>query len=107
MFIPVPVVARGVAELAPGEMRTVQLGDRAILLVNLEGTFHALDDTCTHEECSLGDGYLDGGIVECPCHGAAFDVCTGAALTLPATMPVRVYPVRVTSTTDLEIDLPS
>jgi len=107
MFILVPVIAHGAAELTPGEMRTVYLGDRAVLLVNLEGTFHALDDTCTHGECSLGEGYLDGAIVACPCHGATFDVCTGAALTLPATVPVCVYPVRVTSATDLQIDLPS
>ncbi len=106
-MVPVSVIAHGAAELDPGEMRTVHLGDRAVLLVNLEGTFYALDDTCTHGECSLGEGYLDGDIVECPCHGATCDVCTGAALTLPATVPVCVYLVRVTSATDLEIDLPS
>ncbi len=109
MFVSVPVVARGgAANLAPGEMRTIHLADRALLLVNLEGTYHVVDDTCTHEGCSLGEGYLDDvdGVVECPCHGACFDVRTGAALSLPATVPLRVYPVRATPSGDLEIDLP-
>ena len=107
MFVSVPVVARGgAAGLAPGEMRTIHLADRALLLVNLEGTCHVVDDTCTHEDCSLGEGYLDDGVVECPCHGASFDVRSGAALSLPATEPLRVYPVRATPTGDLEIDLP-
>lgn len=107
MFVPVPVVAHTAAGLPPGEMRTVHIGDRDVLLVNLGGTYHALDDTCTHEDCSLGKGYLEDEVVVCPCHGATFDARTGAALTLPATVPLHVYAVRATPTGDLEIDLPS
>ena len=109
MFVPVPVVAPdGAVRLASGEMRTIQFGERPVLLVNLEGAYHAVDDTCTHEECSLGEGYLDAedGAVECPCHGATFDVRTGAVLSLPATAPLRVYQVRAKPDGHLEIDLP-
>ena len=109
MLVSVPVVAPGGAtSLSPGEMRTIHLADRALLLVNLEGTCHVVDDTCTHEDCSLGEGYLDegNGVVECPCHGASFDVYTGAALSLPATEPLRVYPVRATPSGELEIGMP-
>lgn len=105
MFVPVPVVARGGAALAPGEMRTIHVEGRPLLLINLEGTYHVVDDTCTHEDCSLGEGYLDDDAVECPCHGARFDVRTGAVLSLPATEPLRVYHVLATAGGDLEIDL--
>lgn len=86
-------------------MRTIHAGDRALLLVNLDGVLYAVDDTCTHEECSLGEGYLEDDIVECPCHGATFNVRTGAALTLPATRPLRTYPVRPAKGGAVRIDL--
>lgn len=105
MLVPIPVIVRRDLHLAPGEMQTIQIGDRALLLVNLDGTYHVVDDTCTHEECSLGEGYLDDGVVECPCHGASFDVRTGAALSLPATEPLHVYPVHATPSGEMEIDL--
>jgi 3-phenylpropionate/trans-cinnamate dioxygenase ferredoxin subunit len=87
-------------------MRTVTLAGQAVLLANLDGTFYAVDDTCSHEECSLGEGYLEDGAVECPCHGATFDVRTGEVLALPATRPIRAYPVRPVAGTAVEIDLP-
>ena len=56
---------------------------------------YAFDDTCTHEECSLATGYLTGTTIACECHGAEFDVRTGAVLAPPAPAPVRVYRTRV------------
>ena len=44
------------------------------------GGWVAFDDTCTHEECSLADGELDGGVVVCPCHASEFDLRTGDVL---------------------------
>ena len=107
MFIPLPMVVRGAAALPGGEMRALRVGDREVLLVHLGDAFYAVDDTCTHGSCSLGDGWLEDGVVECPCHGATFDVRTGAVLTLPATKSLRVYPVRTTPDGDLEIDVPN
>jgi 3-phenylpropionate/trans-cinnamate dioxygenase ferredoxin subunit len=105
MFIPLPIVIRGATDLPPGEMRTIRTGDREVLVAHLGDGYHAVDDTCTHDRCSLGEGWLEDDTVECPCHGATFDVRTGAALTLPATRPLRVYPVQVRPDGALEIDV--
>ena len=83
------------SDLASGESRCVRIGDEAIALFNCDGTYYATDDTCTHEEASLSDGWLDGTEISCPLHGAVFDVTTGAVLCLPAIRPLRTYPVRV------------
>jgi len=66
---------------------------------NADGAFYATDDTCTHAESSLADGYLEDGVVECILHLATFCVRTGAALSAPATEPLATYPVRVTDDT--------
>ncbi len=60
-----------------------------------DGTFYAIDDTCTHEEASLAEGWVEDGEIECPLHSARFCLKTGAAMCLPATQPVRTYPVEV------------
>ena len=61
------------------------------------GELYAIEDRCTHDDGPLCEGEFDAetGVVVCPRHGANFDIRTGDALTLPATQPVRVYPVRV------------
>lgn len=61
----------------------------------IDGTVHVIDDRCSHAEASLADGEVFDNEVECPKHGAAFDVTTGAALTLPATKPVRSHDAAV------------
>lgn len=66
-----------------------------VALFHLKGEFYAIDDICTHEEASLSDGAIDGDTVECPWHGALFNIKTGAALTMPAVTPVRTYAVKV------------
>ena len=85
------------AELLPGEKKTVWHGDTPILVVNLDGDYYAVEDQCTHEDFELSAGPVDEatGQIECVFHGAKFDLRTGAALNLPATAPVRTYPVRV------------
>ncbi|MBV7281271.1 bifunctional 3-phenylpropionate/cinnamic acid dioxygenase ferredoxin subunit [Corynebacterium sp. TAE3-ERU30] len=57
--------------------------------------FYCIDDTCTHEDASLAEGWVEGCEVECPVHVAAFCLKTGDALTPPASAPVRTYPVRL------------
>lgn len=77
-------VPLGRADLAPGTMRGHQLGpERFVLLVNLGGRYHAIDDWCNHAGCLLSNGRLVGDAVECPCHGARFGVADGALRTLP------------------------
>lgn len=66
-----------------------------VLLCNVAGAFYAIEDTCTHDGGELDQGELEGTRIMCPRHGAYFDVTTGAALTLPAVVPVRTFPVLV------------
>jgi 3-phenylpropionate/trans-cinnamate dioxygenase ferredoxin subunit len=87
-------VARA-TEIEPGEMRQVRVGRKRIAIINVEGEFFAIDDTCTHEEASLSEGDLFGDIVECPLHGAAFNVRTGEVEAFPAVVPVETYQVRI------------
>ena len=75
-----------------------------IALANVGGTVYAIDDTCTHQTCSLGDGRLEGSVVRCACHGSRFDVTTGAVVEGPAEEPVRSYPTTVVGE-EIRVDL--
>jgi nitrite reductase/ring-hydroxylating ferredoxin subunit len=83
----------GKSELAPGAVKRIE--DPAIAVFNAEGTFFAISDICTHAEASLSEGQVDGETVECPLHGACFDLRTGEALTPPAIEPVQTFRVVV------------
>ncbi len=78
-----------------GEARVFAVDGKHIALCNVDGTLYAIDDVCTHDGGPLGEGFLEGDQIECPRHGARFDVKTGKALTLPAVMPVNSYPVQL------------
>jgi 3-phenylpropionate/trans-cinnamate dioxygenase ferredoxin subunit len=82
-------------ELSPGQMKLIEIGDDRILLVNLEGEYHAMDEICSHAFAALSEGDLTGEEVECPLHGSAFNVKTGEALSPPADEALTVYSVRV------------
>jgi len=92
-FIDIEIGKAG--ELRPGAMKRVDVGERRILLANVDGRFYAADDTCTHEEASLSSGFLKGALVKCPLHGSRFNVCTGEVQDEPAEENLRTYPVRV------------
>lgn len=85
--------------LLPGETTSVfdAVTDAAILVCNLDGTFYALEDRCSHEDFELSAGPLDAehGVLTCVLHGAEFDVRSGRALCGPAYVPVATFPVRV------------
>jgi nitrite reductase/ring-hydroxylating ferredoxin subunit len=83
------------SDLVPGEMMQVRIGRQRIGLYNVDGEFFATDDTCSHEEASLTEGFLFDDIVECPLHGAAFCVRTGEVEAFPAVVGVDTYPVRI------------
>jgi 3-phenylpropionate/trans-cinnamate dioxygenase ferredoxin subunit len=86
-----------VEELPPGHVKVVHADTVSIGVYNLEGSYFALEDRCSHDDGPLceGDWDPDEGVVVCPRHGANFDIRTGDALTLPAVTPVAVYPVQV------------
>jgi 3-phenylpropionate/trans-cinnamate dioxygenase ferredoxin component len=79
------------SELPAGKVKRIE--DPAIAVFNVAGTFFAISDVCTHAEASLSEGQVDGETVECPLHGACFDLRTGEALTPPAVEPVQTFPV--------------
>jgi 3-phenylpropionate/trans-cinnamate dioxygenase ferredoxin subunit len=84
-----------VSDITPGSTRRVEVDGDAVLLCNVDGRLYAIEDVCTHDGGELDQGELEGDRIMCPRHGAYFDVTTGAALTLPAVMPVRTYAVRL------------
>ncbi len=90
-----PVKVADCSELAPGEKKLVEVAGRAIALFNVEGTLYAIDDICTHDGGPLADGILTGCEIECPRHGARFDVRTGKPLCMPAIEPVTSHQVVV------------
>ena len=83
------------SEIAPGTTKRVKVKKTEVLLCNVDGEIFAIEDVCTHDGGELDQGQLDGCKIMCPRHGAMFDVKTGAALTLPAIVPVPTYEVRV------------
>jgi 3-phenylpropionate/trans-cinnamate dioxygenase ferredoxin component len=89
------VKVAGRAELPPGSRKLLEIDGRAIALFNIDGAFYAIDDVCTHDGGPLADGELIGCEIQCPRHGARFDIRTGRALCMPAVEPVDVYAVEL------------
>ena len=92
------------ADLAPGEAKCVEVAGKKIALFNLEGSFHAIDDTCTHRGGPLSEGEVSGEEVTCPWHGAVYNIKTGRVLGPPAPRGVASYPVRVQGA-DVEVEV--
>jgi len=84
-----------VSEIPAGTTKTITVDDVPVLLCNVDGTIYAVEDVCTHDGGELDQGRLDGACVECPRHGARFDVRTGAVMALPAVIPLPTFAVRV------------
>lgn len=84
-----------VASIPPGDFAQVEIDDALVAVFNVDGTFYAIDDVCTHDGGGLAGGAVEGDVVICPRHGARFCMRTGAALTPPAYEPVRTYETRI------------
>ncbi len=82
-------------ELPPGTMKGIEVEGRRVLVVNLDGTIHAWDGTCTHEEADLSTGFLLGDRVTCPLHLSQFDLTSGEAVNPPAEKPLKRYNVKM------------
>ena len=82
-------------DVPDGQMLAVEVEGDAVCLYNLNGTIYATQNVCTDEEASLAEGYLVGDCVECPLHQALFHIPTRKATSPPATVDLRVYPVKV------------
>ncbi len=82
-------------DLKPNQMKAVEANGKKILLVNLNGTYYAIGNKCTHRGCMLSSGSLKGDTVQCGCHGAIFDAKTGNVVKGPAKEPEPKYEVKV------------
>ena len=82
-------------EIEEGKVKVVRVGDAPIGLTKVEGEFFAFADVCTHDDGPVAEGELDEYIIECPRHGAKFDIRSGKVKQLPAVMPIPVYAVKV------------
>ena len=89
----VRVAAEG--EIPEGGVRIVQSGSLFLGVYLIDGTYYAIEDRCSHDDGPLCEGDREGFEIECPRHGAHFDLRSGKALTLPATEDVDTYPVVV------------
>lgn len=78
-----------------GGSTCIEMDEFRLAVFNVDGKIHVIDDRCTHAEASLSEGEVFDGEVECPRHGAVFDLATGQVRSLPATRPVVVYPVAI------------
>lgn len=95
----------GLEEVLDGYgLRCDVAGAPALAVFNAGGNIHVIDDKCSHGDASLSDGWVEGEEIECPFHAARFCLRTGAALTMPADVPVRVWRSRVVDG-QVEVDL--
>jgi 3-phenylpropionate/trans-cinnamate dioxygenase ferredoxin component len=101
-----PLTLGSISAVPQSGLTKFDAGGNEIAVANVEGTFYALSDICTHRGCSLSEGELDGTTLECICHGSRFDLATGDVVQGPAERPVQVYPVRVQGDA-LVVDVPS
>ena len=89
------VAVCGEQQLAEGEFQVVWDGDTSIAVYRTAEGWFAVEDVCTHDGAELAGGPVQGCVVECPRHGARFDLRTGEALCAPAYTPIAVFPIRL------------
>lgn len=82
-------------DIASGERLFFSVGDESLVLLNIEGTYYAIADKCSHDDGPLGDGEIDKCEIICPRHGARFDITNGQAKKMPAMEDIPAYPVRI------------
>ncbi len=87
------VTVGSASALNTGEMQAFDVNDLTIAIANVGGSFFAFDNLCTHQQCPLVKGELEGTTITCACHGSQFDVTSGAVLRGPAQEPVESYQV--------------
>ena len=90
-------VVAELSDVPPGAAKRVYNGADAIALFNVDGTFYAVSDRCTHGRASLSEGSVDGGgcILQCPWHGGQYDLATGEPAGGPVRVGIKTYRVKV------------
>lgn len=82
-------------ELAPGQMKRIEVGGRRLLLANADGRHYVVDEMCSHEDYSLYLGCIQDGRIKCSLHGSYFDLASGKPAADPADEPIATYPTAV------------
>ena len=82
-------------ELGNGDRLIVDIDGDPIAVFNIAGDYYAIMDICSHDDGPVAEGPLEEYEIECPRHGAHFDVRTGEVLSLPAVVDIPAYPVRL------------
>ena len=82
------------ADIKPGQGIVTEANGKALAVFNVDGTIHAINNTCCHREGPLGEGELEGNIVTCPWHGWRYNVTTGACINNPSAK-VEAYQVKI------------
>jgi 3-phenylpropionate/trans-cinnamate dioxygenase ferredoxin subunit len=100
-FVPVA----STAEVGPGQRLLLDVGDLSLAVFNIAGQYFAIADVCTHDDGPLGEGEVEGEVIECPRHGGRFELRSGKAIQLPAVEDIPAYPVRVVDD-QIEVGLP-
>ena len=101
------IKAGTVQELKSGTPKIIDAGNTRIAIFKIEGAdagIYAIEDVCTHDDGPVAEGTVEGSTIECPRHGARFDIRTGAVLCMPAVTPIRTFPVRVNGQ-DVEVEV--
>lgn len=83
------------ADIPDDAAKPVRAGGVQIALCRYQGEIYAFEDVCTHEYASLSQGCIEGDEIECPLHGARFEITNGRCITPPATRDLRTFPVRI------------
>ncbi|OGT27809.1 MAG: biphenyl 2,3-dioxygenase [Gammaproteobacteria bacterium RBG_16_66_13] len=89
------VTVANVSELPNGQRLLLDVGGDPIAVFNIAGRYFAIGDVCSHDDGPVGEGAVTDTEIECPRHGARFDLATGKVLSLPAVIDIPAYPVRV------------
>ena len=90
---PVPVCAT--ADIPPGSVKSFDVGEETVAVYNIDGAFYATDGICTHAFADLGDGILEGDVIECTLHFGAFNVKTGKAVQAPCFLDLKTFKTEV------------
>ncbi len=96
----------GPADLDDGDLREATIAGLDLGIARVGDRYVAFETWCTHAECPLTDGWLEGDAIRCACHGALFALADGAALEGPALDPIRVFAARATPGGRIEAEIP-
>jgi 3-phenylpropionate/trans-cinnamate dioxygenase ferredoxin component len=89
------VAVATVEELPNGTRKFLEVDGEPIAVFNIADTYYAIADLCSHDGGPVAEGNVYGHEIECPRHGARFDVRTGKVVSFPAVVDIPVYPVKV------------